>query len=150
MSVSLPARSKTLCRQQGPKYLFALLTDFADAPEKTMPQDEGLLLQAATRIKELNTVYSTAEYQPFFLSIASGSGILARRAGWLGEKTWQTGGVSMSCCARVRNHIYTQIGDLQQLSSIRYVITLDADTLLPRESGRRLVGTLAHVSTVPI
>ncbi|HSJ89782.1 MAG TPA: hypothetical protein VK909_21400, partial [Anaerolineales bacterium] len=36
-------------------------------------------------------------------------------------------------------------GDLSVLPSIRFVITLDADTWLPRESARRLVGTLAHV-----
>jgi cyclic beta-1,2-glucan synthetase len=30
------------------------------------------------------------------------------------------------------------------LSDIRYVITLDADTLLPRETAHRLIGTLAH------
>ena len=31
------------------------------------------------------------------------------------------------------------------MESIRYVVTLDADTLLPREAARRLIGTLAHV-----
>src|SRR5262249_36596148 len=36
------------------------------------------------------------------------------------------------------------IGNLDQLPRIRYVITLDADTQLPRETARRLIGTLAH------
>ena len=35
-------------------------------------------------------------------------------------------------------------GDLIELPRIRYVITLDADTQLPRDAARRLVGTLAH------
>jgi len=35
-------------------------------------------------------------------------------------------------------------GDLSLLSDVRYVITLDLDTQLPAEAGRRLVGTLAH------
>ena len=38
-----------------------------------------------------------------------------------------------------------QLGDLSILDSIRYVITLDADTLLPREGAHRLIGTLAHI-----
>src|SRR5262249_11973068 len=35
-------------------------------------------------------------------------------------------------------------GDLGRLPHIRYVITLDADTQLPREAAGRLVATLAH------
>jgi len=36
------------------------------------------------------------------------------------------------------------IGDLEVLGEIKYVITLDADTILPREGAQRLVATLAH------
>jgi cyclic beta-1,2-glucan synthetase len=35
-------------------------------------------------------------------------------------------------------------GDLSLLSRVRYVITLDVDTQLPADAGRRLVATLAH------
>jgi len=37
-----------------------------------------------------------------------------------------------------------KVGNLQALRQVRYVITLDADTSLPRDSARRLVATLAH------
>jgi cyclic beta-1,2-glucan synthetase len=37
-----------------------------------------------------------------------------------------------------------QIGDLAWLPATRYVVTLDADTDLPLDAGRKLVGTLAH------
>ena len=37
-----------------------------------------------------------------------------------------------------------QIGDLELLRSVRYVITLDSDTDLPLDAARKLVGTLAH------
>src|SRR6185503_10319769 len=36
------------------------------------------------------------------------------------------------------------IGDPTALSGVRYVITLDADTQLPRDTARRLIGTIAH------
>ena len=36
------------------------------------------------------------------------------------------------------------VGDREQLQSVRYVITLDSDTDLPLDAGRKLVGTLAH------
>ncbi len=38
----------------------------------------------------------------------------------------------------------TQIGDVQALEGSRYVITLDADTVLPQGSTSRLIATLAH------
>jgi cyclic beta-1,2-glucan synthetase len=40
-------------------------------------------------------------------------------------------------------------GDLSELE-IRYVLTLDADTVLPRDAARRLVGTLAHPLNRPV
>ena len=41
-------------------------------------------------------------------------------------------------------HFSLQVGDLSALSKIRYIITIDSDTILPREAARRLIGTLAH------
>ena len=35
-------------------------------------------------------------------------------------------------------------GDLSQLRNVRYVITLDQDTQLPRDTARKMVGALAH------
>jgi cyclic beta-1,2-glucan synthetase len=39
---------------------------------------------------------------------------------------------------------YVKVGNLEHLPQINYVITLDADTVLPADAARRLVGTLAH------
>jgi cyclic beta-1,2-glucan glucanotransferase len=38
----------------------------------------------------------------------------------------------------------TTLGDLSILPKVRYVITLDMDTQLPRDSARKLIGALAH------
>ena len=42
------------------------------------------------------------------------------------------------------------IGDVSILGSIRYVITLDTDTQLPRDAARTLVGNLAHPLNRPV
>ena len=42
------------------------------------------------------------------------------------------------------------IGDAASLTGVRYVITLDADTGLPRDTARRLIGTLAHPLNQPV
>ena len=37
-----------------------------------------------------------------------------------------------------------KVGDLSVLPQVRYVLTMDADTELPRGTAQRLIGTLAH------
>jgi hypothetical protein len=37
-----------------------------------------------------------------------------------------------------------KVGDLRILPQVRFVITLDSDTELPRGAAHRMVGTLAH------
>ena len=46
---------------------FGLLTDFQDAAEETLPEDEPLLLLAQQRIEELNEKYGNANSDTFFL-----------------------------------------------------------------------------------
>ena len=46
---------------------FGLLTDFRDAHEETLPEDEPLLQLAQTRIEELNEKYRNAKGDTFFL-----------------------------------------------------------------------------------
>jgi len=41
-------------------------------------------------------------------------------------------------------------GDIEQLSNVRYVITLDTDTQLPRDTARELVGAMAHPLNHPL
>ena len=129
-----------------PNLFFALLTDFADAPEKTMPHDEELVTHAQAEIDRLNEQYGNAGYHPFYL--------FHRERLWNpGEDCWmgweRKRGKLEEFNQLLRGSTSTsykiQVGDLSVLPSIRYVITLDADTLLPRESARRLIGTLAHV-----
>jgi cyclic beta-1,2-glucan synthetase len=129
-----------------PNLFFALLTDFADAPEKEMPDDDELIAQAKAEIDRLNERYGSGSYHPFYL--------------FHRERTWNPGEDCWMGWERKRGKLeefnqllrgstdtsYTiRFGDLSVLESIRYVITLDADTLLPRESAPRLIGTLAHI-----
>lgn len=134
-------------RNPDPNLTFALLTDFADAPESEMPDDERLVTQADTGVRSLNQRYTT---RPFFL--------FHRRRMWNpGEGVWmgweRKRGKLHEFNQLLRGHNETsyevQTGNLDILPHIRYVITLDADTILPRESAHRLVGTLAHPLNQP-
>ncbi|MGD2050287.1 MAG: cellobiose phosphorylase, partial [Chloroflexota bacterium] len=129
-------------RNTDPQISFALLTDFADAPEKHRPEDEALLDCARKGIHNLNERYLD---RPFYL--------FHRERLWNPqEETWmgweRKRGKLEEFNRLLRNKgdtsYVTKVGDLSILSGIRYIITLDADTVLPRGAAHRLIGTLAH------
>ena len=120
---------------------FGLLTDLADAPGETLPDDEPLVRLAAQRIGELNGKYGPS----FFL--------FHRPRRWNpGERVWmgyeRKRGKLADLNALLRgcaNGRFSRIvGDTSILPQVKYVITLDADTQLPRDAARHLVGAMTH------
>ncbi|MHB0858694.1 MAG: GH36-type glycosyl hydrolase domain-containing protein [Anaerolineae bacterium] len=128
---------------------FALLTDWGDAPAASMPEDESLVAKAREGIDRLNVRYGNMdgvdESGPFYL--------------FHRERRWNTCERCYMAWERKRGKLIefnrllrgaqdtsfvVQVGDQRVLPSIVYVITLDADTILPRESARSLIATLAH------
>ena len=51
---------------------------------------------------------------------------------------------------RGQNEFSLIVGDPDILTNIKYVITLDSDTQLPRESVWKFIGTMAHPLNHPI
>ncbi len=132
-----------------PGLKFALLTDFADSDNQTRPEDEDLLRQALQAIAALDHKYGSDENgQRFFL--------LHRRRQWNASQATWMGWERKRGKLEELNHFLrgstetsflniTAGEDVQQeLKNIRFVITLDADTVLPPGSAVKLVGTLAH------
>ncbi len=124
---------------------FGLLTDFRDAHKETLPDDEPLLRLAHERIDELNEKYSGENKGTFFLfhrprrwnpveQIWMG---YERKRGKLVELNSFLRGGSSDCFSLV-------VGETALLSSVKYVITLDTDTQLPRDSARQFAGAMAH------
>jgi cellobiose phosphorylase len=130
---------------------FALLTDFRDAPEESLPEDQGLLQRARAGIDTLNQKYPAGIQTRFFLFHRSrrwnaGEGVwmgYERKRGKLAEFNGLLRGGSTGCFSAI-------VGDLAVLPAIKYVITLDTDTQLPREAARQLAGTMAHPLNRPV
>ncbi len=150
--ISSPGEVESLLRQLELHYLqnnaanlhFGLLTDFADAHEQHMPDDEALLDQASRSIQQLNQRYA-----------GSGSGffLFHRRRKWNPKMNrwmgWERKRGKIEELNRLilgenSTSYIVQEGDLNVLPHIHFVITLDADTVLPRGNARRLIGCLAH------
>lgn len=128
---------------------FALLTDYKDAAQEQLPEDALLLQTAVDGIRRLNQRYGTAQTQPFFLfhrprrwCPSEGKWIgYERKRGKLTEfNAVLRGGAGGEATAR----FMAIEGPRDVLPSIRYVITLDTDTELPRDAARKLVATMAH------
>ncbi len=124
---------------------FALLTDFADAPLETMPKDEECLAAAKEGIRQLNSRHAGSGPDRFYL--------FHRRRQWNPCQTCWMGwerkrGKLLEFNRLLRGagdtSFTVKTGDVSQLGPIRFVLTLDSDTNLPRDSARRLIGVLAH------
>ena len=124
---------------------FGLLTDFCDAIEETLPEDEPLLRLARHRIEELNEKYRGPIGDTFCLfhrprrwnprdRIWMG---YERKRGKLADLNGLLRGGSTDRFALV-------VGETAVLSKVKYVITLDTDTQLARDSARQFVGAMAH------
>jgi cyclic beta-1,2-glucan synthetase len=124
---------------------FSLLTDFRDAPEGVMAEDELLLTRVRTGVQALNRKYSSGGSDFFFLfhrprSWNPEEGLwmgYERKRGKLGELNAFLRGGCGDCFSEI-------IGRAGVLPKIKYVITLDTDTKLPRDSARQLTATMAH------
>ena len=128
-----------------PNIFFALLTDYADAPEKEMPGDGEPVTRTRGAIEELNRKYGSPEYQPFFFFHRERVWNASEER-WMGweRKRGKLEEFNKLLTGSKDTTFTVKVGDPSVLPGIRYVITLDADTGLPREAARELIGTLAH------
>src|SRR5258706_9222781 len=128
---------------------FALLTDFADAPQETQPQDAPLLQLAAQRIAELNEKHRGAggasDHDAFFL-LHRPRRWNARERVWMGweRKRGKLADLNALLRGGATQPFSRIVGRTAILAEVKYVITLDTDTQLPRDAARQLVGTMAH------
>ena len=126
---------------------FALLSDWVDAETENAETDEALLAVAAESITQLNQRHGPAPGGTRFL-------LLHRRRVWnAGEGRWigweRKRGKLHELNRLLRGATDTTFQKVNEgppavPEDVRYVITLDADTRLPRESVRRLIGKMAH------
>ena len=126
---------------------FALLSDWLDGATEHADGDEVLLATAAEGIAELNRRHGPGPSGDRFL-------LLHRRRVWnAGEGRW-IGWERKRGKLHELNRLLRGAKDTTFLpwkgrppavpADVRYVITLDSDTRLPRDTVRRLIGKMAH------
>jgi cyclic beta-1,2-glucan synthetase len=131
---------------------FALLSDWVDAATEHTAADAALLETATRGIARLNLRYAAASASNRFV-------LLHRRRVWSEvQQQWmgweRKRGKLHELNRLLRGATDTTFLDIDSQASrvpldVRYVVTLDADTRLPRESLRRLIGKLSHPLNQP-
>ena len=126
---------------------FALLLDGVDADQEILDDDAPLLAVAAAAIAELNHRYGAAPGGCRFLLLHRRRVFNASENKWMG---WERKRGKLHELNRLlRGATDTTFIPIAQCApqvpaDVRYVITLDADTRLPRDAALRLIGKMAH------
>lgn len=138
---------------------FCLLTDFADAQTESLPHEAELLTYITSKINDLNNRYPYQIESKIKISAdESHTGIdyfllLHRARRWNAEeKVWmgyeRKRGKLAEFNAFLRGGAQQAfaliVGGTARLDATKYVITLDTDTDLPRDSARQFVATMEH------
>ncbi|MGN6435625.1 MAG: GH36-type glycosyl hydrolase domain-containing protein [Agriterribacter sp.] len=129
---------------QGKHIHFALLTDFTDANEQHLPEDEPLLQYAIKSIETLRFKYHDVSPEAFMFFHRPRLWN-PREQKWMGFERKRGKLEQLNALLRGNAaHFATVIGDESLFARIKYVITLDTDTRLPREAAWKMAATLAH------
>lgn len=151
--LSQPSGVRRLAEQLEMRYLanrddnllYVLLTDFADASEEACADDQPLLDQARAEIERLNDRYARGRATVFYL-LHRPRHYNPEEGVWMGEerKRGKLAALNHLLLSGESNAFLLTVGNLARLRTARYVLTLDTDTLLPRDAASKLVGFLAH------
>ena len=132
---------------------FGLLTDFVDAEQETLAEDAALLQLAGQRIAALNRKYAPdCDQTPadWFFLFHRPRRWNPREGRWMGYERKRGKLADLNALLRgaswggPEDAFARVVGDTAALNDVRYVITLDTDTQLPRDAARQLVGAMAH------
>ncbi len=134
-----------------PHLHFALLTDFVDAKTEFLEDDQDLVKLASDGISALNRKYRHSTEDIFFLFHRPRKWNAPEKR-WMGyeRKRGKLSALNALLRGRGTDEFSTITGDYHLLNGIRYVITLDSDTHMPRDAAWKLIAAMAHPLNEPV
>jgi cyclic beta-1,2-glucan synthetase len=128
-----------------PHVHFALLTDYPDSTEAERPQDQHILTAAIQAIEDLNVRHGNGRQDRFYLFHRPRQWN-PRQGVWMGweRKRGKIEEFNALLRGATNTSFHIMVGDRSILDKVRYVITLDADTRLPRDAAAQLIGVIRH------
>jgi cyclic beta-1,2-glucan synthetase len=130
---------------RGSNIHFALLTDFSDAKEEILPGEPELLREARAMVEELNNKYGKEKSELFFIFHRPRK-YNSRDKIWMGfeRKRGKLAEMNALLRGKGKENFSLIVADDTVFEKIKYVITLDMDTQLPRDAAWKIIGTMAH------
>lgn len=129
---------------------FALLTDFADSENEPSPENNALLRQAIADMQALNRRYPSC--RPRFYLLHREPEWNPSEGTWMGYERKRGKLALLNSWLRHPGTQFVSVADIPAHllpGHIKYVITLDSDTVLPRDTAHKLVATMAHPLNKP-
>ena len=128
-----------------PHIHFAILSDFRDADAERMPLDTEILTAAADAVRALNAKHGDGGPDRFFLFHRTRQWNEQERL-WMGweRKRGKIEEFNRLLRGATDTSFVLTVGNASILPDVRYCITLDSDTRLPRDVARKLIGIIAH------
>lgn len=129
---------------------FALLSDFRDSSVKVEKEDKEIVKAALNEVKKLNEKYAK-DREDIFYFFSRYRQYNEKEGKWLGWERKRGKLMEFNQLIRGNNKTSYDVisGDISKLKKVKYVITLDCDTQLPRDSAKKLVGSMAHILNIP-
>ncbi|MCX8129462.1 MAG: glycosyl transferase [Clostridia bacterium] len=130
---------------------FALAGDFKDSSVKEMPGDEQIIKAGVEGVKELNRKYSNGRENVFFFFHRERK-LNKKENKWMGWERKRGALVELNSLllgSEKTSYSYVSSADLTG-KPIKYIITLDADTILPIDGAKKMIGTMAHPLNRPV
>jgi len=128
-----------------PNVRFAILADLRGGPGQHAETDSTVIEAARSGIAVLNARYGRDGDHPFSLFVRGRTWSAADKT-WMGWERKR--GALTEFCRLLRGATDTSFtiadGDPTGYAKVTFVITLDTDTVLPRDGARKLVSTIAH------
>jgi cyclic beta-1,2-glucan synthetase len=124
---------------------FALLTDFADSTHEDSPENSAFLELARSQIADLNRRYPAS--RPRFYLLHRAPEWNPQQKVWMGYERKRGKLALLNSWLRHPDAQFSSVAGMPAHllpESVKYVITLDSDTLLPRDTAHKLVATMSH------
>ncbi|MBS1121114.1 MAG: cyclic beta 1-2 glucan synthetase [Deltaproteobacteria bacterium] len=128
-----------------PNLGFALVSDLRDADEEVALGDDALVARARDAIDALNVKYPEPTRGGGFFLFHRNRRWNPREGVWMGWERKRGKLEDLNAMLRGdAKRFDTVTGPIDRLHDLKYVIVLDSDTELPRDSARELAASLAH------
>ncbi|MDP4182165.1 MAG: glucoamylase family protein, partial [Bacillota bacterium] len=131
---------------------FALAGDFKDSPDEKSPLDQKILEAGLNGVRKLNQKYRRDNGSDIFYYFHRHRRFNQFQNKWMGWERKRGALIELNnLLTGSKDTSYSNMSSsISSIPKVHYVITLDADTMLPIDSAKKLIGIMAHPLNKPV